>query len=425
LRILVLSASIPFPPISGGKLRTYHLMRALSRRHDLTLVGFTYGEQAGAPTIRVRVVPVPWEPPPLYQQMNGSDAAAAQRAADRLNRDGDDPWCVNWADSSAMETAIRRLCEEDFDMVLVEGTPMARFPQVLPDDVPRVLDFFDVYTRMRLRNDGSDAAAFEAERTRRFERGAALQCDLCLAVSEEEAAAVKELLGVEHVRVVPNGVDTARFTPAASDPDPASLLFVGTLSYRPNSEGVGHFAKRILPRIHDEVPEAVLHVVGVDPPHEVTALAGERVAVQGMVPDVLPYYHRAAVVVVPLLSGGGTKIKVLEAAACGKAIVATTVGVDGLPFRDGEDLVVADSDEDFARAVASLLNDGARRGALGTNARLAALDFDWEAIGNRFRQLIESVCDERTAKRSPRSTLRSWSLASGAAGDQRGQTHER
>lgn len=422
MRILVLSASIPFPPISGGKLRTYHLMRALSRRHDLTLVGFTYGEPASAPTIPVRVVAVPWEPPPLYQQMNSSDAAAAQRAADRLNRDGDDPWCASWAESAAMESAIQRLCEEDFDVVLVEGTAMARFLPVLPDRVPRVLDFFDVYTRMKLRNDGSQAAAFEAERTRRFERAAALECDLCIAVSEEEAAAVKELLGVDHVRVVPNGVDTAHFTPAASDPDPASLLFVGTLSYRPNSEGVKHFAKRILPRIHQEIPEAVLHVVGVDPPREVKALAGENVVVHGMVPDVLPHYQRAAVVVVPLLSGGGTKIKVLEAAACGKAIVATSVGVDGLPFRAGEDLVVADSDDDFASAAASLLKNGARRRTLGANARRAALDFDCEAMGDRACQFIESVCEARTSKRSFRKPLRSCSGAS--AGDQREQAHE-
>ena len=221
----MLSASIPFPPIGGGKLRTYHLLRALSRRHDLTLIGFTYGEQANEPTFPVRVVAVPWKQPTLYEQMYGPDSVAATRAADLLNRGADEPWCVNWPESAAMEEAIHCLSRDDFDLVLIEGTPMARFLHVLPDAVPRVLDFFDVYTRMNLRRSDSDAAAFEAERTRRFERAAARQCDLCLTVSETEAAAAKDLLGIDHVQVVPNGVDTAYFSPTGSEPEPTFLLY--------------------------------------------------------------------------------------------------------------------------------------------------------------------------------------------------------
>src|SRR5258708_36174014 len=110
--------------------------------------------------------------------------------------------------------------------------------------------------------DGTEAGAREAERTRRFERTAALRCDLCLAVSEEEPSAVRELLGVEHVDVVSNGVDTSFFTSANSVPEKASLLFTGTMSYRPNAEAVKDFVGRVLPLILRELSEAKLHVVG-------------------------------------------------------------------------------------------------------------------------------------------------------------------
>jgi len=401
VRILVLSTAIPFPPVGGGKARTYHLLRALARSHELTLAGFTYGEEPGLAPYPARVVPVPWEAPPLYRQMTDSDAVAARRAAELLGRESNEPWSVSWAASDAMDASVRWLAQDTFDLVLLEGTPMARFLPALPPDTPRVLDFMDVYTRMAVREaQGEDAAEDrlrEAERMRRFERQAAMQCDRCLTVSDQEAAAARELLGVNHVEVVPNGVDTAFFTPAADEPEGASLLFTGSMSYRPNSEAVRHFARSIWPLILREVPEATLHVVGTDPPQDVIALNCGNVVVHGFVPDMRPHYRSAAVVVAPLLRGGGTKLKVLEAAASGKAIVTTSVGVEGLPFRDGDDLIVADSDADFTRAVVDLVKDGERRRRLGGQARRVSLHHDWKRIGERICRIVEAVFSERAA----------------------------
>ena len=397
MRILVLSTAIPFPPVSGGKLRTYHLLRGLCRFHEVTLIGFTYGKQPGVPPFPVRVIAVPWEWPPLYVQMNEGNATMAQLAADELGSDAGEPWCVNWADSNAMAATVQRIGREHFDLVFLAGSPMARFLPLLPSDAPKVLDFMDVYTRMALRQaagkEGNEAeiAAREAERTRRFERAAAVRCDVCLAVSEDEAAAVRQLLGVAHVDVVSNGVDTSFFTPANGEPEMASLLFTGTMSYRPNAEAVQEFVGRILPLILKEVGDAKLHVVGDAPPESVTALAGRNVIVHGFVPDMRVYHERAAVVVVPLLRGGGTKLKVLEAAAMGKAIVTTSVGVDGLPFRDGEDVIVTDAPADFARAVVLAAGDSGLRRKLGESARRLSLQFDWNRIEQRLCQIVEAL----------------------------------
>ena len=397
MRILVLSAAIPFPPISGGKLRTYHLLRALSRAHELTLVGFTYGETPGMPPFPVRVIAVPWESPPLYRQMTDGNAAMAQQAADQLVSVTGEPWCVSWAESAAMTTTVQRIARDSIDLVLLAGTPMARFLPALPSDTPRVLDFMDVYTRMALRQteakqgEEAAAAAREAERVRRFEREAAIRCDRCLAVSEEETSAVRELFGVAHVDTVPNGVDTSFFRPSDEEPESGCLLFTGTMSYRPNAEAVQHFVSNVLPLIVRELPEAKLHVVGDAPPQEVAALAGQHVVVHGFVPDMRVYHRRAAVVVVPLLRGGGTKLKVLEAAAMGKAIVTTSIGADGLAFRNGEEVVVADGPPDFARAVVSLANDPEQQRRLGASAHSASLQYDWDRIGDRFIQIVDAL----------------------------------
>jgi glycosyltransferase involved in cell wall biosynthesis len=397
VRILAISTAIPFPPLSGGKLRTCHLLRALSGSHTLTLVGFTYGEQPSPPSYPVRVVGVPWEPPPLYRQMHEGDAALAQRAADQLGGQTAEPWCVSWAESAAMADRLRHLAREPFDLVLLAGTPMARYLSVLPAETPKVLDFMDVYTRMALRQmsikqgQEAEAATREAERTRRFERVAALGCDQCLAVSEDEASSARELLGTAQVEVVPNGVDTSFFCPTNHEPDRAFLLFTGTMSYRPNAEAVRYFAASILPLVLRDMPNVQLHVVGDAPPKEVTALAGPNIVVHGFVPDMREYHRQAAVVVVPLQRGGGTKLKILEAASMGKAIVTTSVGVDGLPFQNGNELIVADAPEAFARAVTMLAHNREQQRILGARARRLSLQYDWRTIGERFCQIIERV----------------------------------
>jgi glycosyltransferase involved in cell wall biosynthesis len=397
VRILALSTAIPFPPTSGGKLRTYHLLRALARRNEVTLAGFTYGEEPAIAPFPARIFSVPWTAPPLYQQMTQGDTSSSQAAADQLSNELHEPWCVNWADSAEFEALIQYLSRDRFDLVLLEGTPMARFLPVLPPDVPRILDFMDVYSRMAQRqldvtNDVDHAAAEqELARTIRFERAAAAQCDACLAVSAQESLAATNMLGAERVEVVPNGVDTNYFRPSSDETKHATLLFTGAMSYRPNSEAVVGFVREILPLVLQDLPKAILHVVGSAPPREVTSLESRNVTVHGFVADMRPYHRRSSVVVVPLLRGGGTKLKVLEAAAMGKAIVTTSIGVEGLPFRDSEELIVADSPETFARAVVRLVRDDGKRRKLGERARDIALGFDWEIIGDRLCRIVEAV----------------------------------
>jgi glycosyltransferase involved in cell wall biosynthesis len=134
-----------------------------------------------------------------------------------------------------------------------------------------------------------------------------------------------------------------------------------------------------------------LHYFGAAPPPRLTALATASVVVQGEVDDIRPFLARAAVVVVPIRAGGGTRVKVLEAGAAGKAMVSTPLGVEGLAFENGRDVLLAESAESFAQAVVGLLSDATRRATLGSAARQTASRYAWPAIGTSFRHILEDI----------------------------------
>jgi glycosyltransferase involved in cell wall biosynthesis len=204
------------------------------------------------------------------------------------------------------------------------------------------------------------------------------------------------------VDVVPNGVATADIGPAAGPPpEPATLVFTGTMAYPPNREAALWFAARVWPRVVERRPDARLLVVGRDPTDDVRALAAadERIEVTGGVPLVMPYYERAGVVVAPVRSGGGTRLKVLEALASARPLVSTSVGCEGIDVTPGEHLLVEDDPQRFADAVVALIEDPARARALGEAGRERAVErYDWSALGG----LLEAVY-ERAGEASTRS----------------------
>ena len=397
MRILTLALGVPFPPIGGGLTRTFHLLKALAAEHDVTLAAFTYGEAHEDPPYPLRLETVPWEWSEAYREMTGADADAARRAYQRLTYGDSEPWFASVMDPAAMEEVLARLLAVPPDLVLLEGTPLARFLPGLPAAVPCVLDLFDVHSVMARRAldeasaEDRPAASREAERTLAFERLAVARCAACLTVSERDAADARTLLGATTVHVVPNGVDTAYFAPSAGSAEAGTLLFTGRMSYQPNADAAIDFARNVLPLVQRECPDVRFHIVGAAPPPEVTALGSAAVIVHGRVDDVRPHFRAAEVVVVPVRTGGGTRLKVLEAAASGKAIVSTSLGTQGLAFEDGRDLLVADSVPAFAAAVVTLLRDPARREVLGISARAAVRQYDWMAIGEKLRSALDRL----------------------------------
>jgi glycosyltransferase involved in cell wall biosynthesis len=224
-----------------------------------------------------------------------------------------------------------------------------------------------------------------------------------VVVSEEDLRVHRECYGVTRVSAVPTGVDLDYFRPnPGGDYTPRELVFTGSMDWFPNEDAIVHFAHEVLPRIHKAVPDVTLTIVGRNPPPRVRALA-ERdpsVRVTGGVPDVRPYLERAALFVVPLRIGGGTRLKIYEAMAMGRPVVSTSIGAEGLPLRDGLDLRLADGDEPFAAAVIELLEQPLKAQMIAMRgAQRVRSEFGWEHAAEAFAR----VCDEVAGERSERA----------------------
>jgi glycosyltransferase involved in cell wall biosynthesis len=235
-------------------------------------------------------------------------------------------------------------------------------------------------------------------RLRRYERRACEVADRVVAVSEVDAEVLRRLSpGLDPI-VVPNGVDMEFYTtPVAplageSGPKEEDLVFTAKMDFRPNVDAVLWFAQEVFPLIRRESSETRLWVVGKNPHPRLAPLAGDpAVVLTGWVEDVRPYIAEAAVYIVPLRIGGGTRLKVLEAMAMGKAIVSTALGCEGFDLVPGQELVVADTPSEFAAAVLALLRDPERRARLGrAGRRLASSRYDWRVLVPRLERVYET-----------------------------------
>jgi glycosyltransferase involved in cell wall biosynthesis len=226
-------------------------------------------------------------------------------------------------------------------------------------------------------------------RLRRFEQALARHADAVIAVSPEEAAIVRALAPTTRVVVAPNGVDADAVAPS---PPGDAALFVGLLSYAPNRDAMTWFAREVAPRLGTDSPEVL--VAGREPGPELEALAGvvPRLRLLGFVPDLAPLYARAGVFVNPMRGGGGTRLKVLEAMAAGKAVISTSIGAEGLALTPGRDVIVADTAAEFAAAVRSLLANRAQAARLGQAARaLVEARYRWELCAAPIEDLYASL----------------------------------
>lgn len=384
MRVLVVTADVPWPCVGGARTRNAHLVQALLPQHDVEVLALRWDDKPAAAPAGVALQTIPWTLPPLHAAADDGDEAAWTA----LYAAGAEPYGVSYYDSPAMEDAVAQTCSRRRpDVAVFTETAAARFRHRLPEGVPFVLDLHDVHSVKQARHGDYD----QATRVRVFEAAAAADAAVTVCVSPLEASAARAFLGAARVEVVPNGVDTRRFIPADGAGDSDRLVFTGSLHTRENVEAMVWFVEQVLPRVLSRRPRVRLDVVGSRPADDVRRLHGGAVAVHADVPDTVPYLHAAGVAVVPLLHGGGTRLKVLEAAASGRAVVTTPVGVEGLPLRGGEEVVLADDADAFAEAVLRLCADPAERVRLSAAALGTAASYDWRLIGATWRSVVESV----------------------------------
>lgn len=402
MNILWLNAGLLLPLDKGGKLRTWHLMRHLARRHDVSYLSFIDPSQTPADLEGMREVASHLVTIPRTDSPKGSLRFYADAAGYLLDRV---PYAVAKYRSADYRSDIDRLLRERrFDAVVCDFLPpVVNLPDSLP--CPAILFTHNVEAeiwRRHSENATNPVARLllrqQWGRMRAFERGALARFDLVLAVSDVDRQTFARLYPdalKTPAHVVQTGVDTNYFAPVTERPPRRShLVFTGSMDWLPNEDGMQYFVREILPRIRQVEPETTLSIIGRSPTPAVKRLADVAgVEVTGRVDDVRPHIADGSIYVVPLRIGGGTRLKIFEAMAMGKAVVSTTVGAEGLPVTPGHDIVIADEPVRFAQAVVHLIRDDQLRRRIQTEARRLVVNrYDWSAVAQDFEDALAKVC---------------------------------
>jgi len=402
MRILWLKSDLLLPLDKGGKLRTWHLLRHLARRHDITYLAFAAPDEPRANVDGMREVAravhvVRRTDPPKGSIRFYVDALL--HLLDPL------PYAAGKYRSPAFAARIESLLREsEFDLIVCDFlVPAVNLPRRLP--CPAVLFTHNVESEIWRRHAETQSGFVrrllyrtQHRRMVRFERRTIARFDGVLAVSAADRDTIERLYpgaAREPAAVIPTGVDTEFFAPAPSAAESRSLVFTGSMDWLPNEDAMLHFCRDVLPLIREKEPAATLAIVGRAPTPAVARLARSAgVTVTGRVDDVRPHVRDAAVYVVPLRIGGGTRLKIFEAMAMGKAIVSTAVGAEGLPVADGEHLLLADEPHAFADAVVRLLRDIDKRRSLETAARRLMVErYDWSAVAGDLDRALAHVAN--------------------------------
>lgn len=391
------------PLDTGGKIRSAHLYRGLAKHHQLTHFTSFECPPEGDPHDAMRasgfyhdVVSVP-----LQAHTKGTLQDKLGFLCYLLTS----PY--GYSQYRYLQKHVRAVLDglvrkNQYDLILCDFSQPAPF---LPWDVPVPKVIFThnveglIWKRQAEVAQGfvnRFACQREYLRQQAVERRFLPKADHVLAVSEVDKATFAKYMPPEQITVIPTGVDVDFFQPSGSAPEPLDIVFTGSMDWPPNEAGMLWFVEKILPLIHREIPEARVWVVGRRPTQAIQALGEqhEKVEITGTVDDIRPYLHRGSVYIVPLLSGSGTRIKIFEAMAAGKAVVSTQIGAEGLDVTDGEDIILADEPQAFAEAVIHLMRNEAARKRLEQAARKLVVErFAWPRVVDFFTGVLEGVVE--------------------------------
>jgi sugar transferase (PEP-CTERM/EpsH1 system associated) len=409
MRLLWLKSDLLLPLDKGGKLRSWHLLRRLAARHDITYLAFTAPDTPKADVDGMREVAADVQTVVRSDPAKGSFrfyADAAMHLVDPL------PYAVGKYRSAAFRRRLDDLLKERaFDLIVCDFLfPAVNLPDRLP--CPAVIFTHNVESEIWRRYAATATTplsrrlySIQYARMLRYEERALRRFDGVLAVSSADRSTFARLYpGAVHgpVHVVPTGVDTEYFTAPPSDPRSRKLVFTGSMDWLPNEDAMLFFCREVLPRVREAEPAVTLSIVGRVPTPAVSRLAADTgVEVTGRVDDVRPYVRDAAVYVVPLRIGGGTRLKIFEAMAMGRAVVSTAIGAEGLPVTSGEHLVIADEPDAFARETVRLLREVERRRRIEAAARTLVADrYDWSAVAGELETALAHIA-ARTRESAP------------------------
>ena len=394
MKLLWVKTDFLHPTTRGGQIRTLELLRCLHRKHEIHYIAFN---DPNSPEGLERAGEYCSKAYPIDSKVVDKESPAflVELFVGLFSRM---PVAVRRYHSARMRAQVERLMQREvFDHIVCDFL----FPAPnLPDLTSCVLFQHNVEAIIwKRRTDHAPGplhrqyVKLQADRMLRYEGEVCRRVRKVIAVSEPDAVLMQEWYGVKRVEAVPTGVDADYFQARTPVPPAADLVFVGSLDWAPNIDGIDWFQREVLPLILRRKPDCSVAIVGRKPPRVIQELRSRYPGVQvtGTVPDVRPWLWGSKVSIVPLRVGGGTRLKIFEAMAAGIPVVSTTIGAEGLGARDGDTIRIADTPEDFAAACITLLDDAAERERLRDQAlQMVTEKYSWEAVASAFEKLLIS-----------------------------------
>lgn len=388
MRILYISARLPYPLYKGDKLRGYYQIKYLCKRHSIVLLSFIesqeqlrYLSQLGKFCDHVETV---------LLSRNRSFLNVAFSFFSKI------PLQVNYFRSSQMRKKVKWLLQtESFDLVHLQSIYVAPY-LIRSNNIPRVIDLVDarsITMKRRFKRERlllKPIFYLEWQRVKNYELDVCANFNQVIVVSEAEKEAIQTEvpIAVNH-----NGVDTEIFSFVSEGREPSTLVFTGNMGYFPNVDAVIYFTQEILPIVKKRIPSVKFYIVGANPARKIQRLgARQHIVVTGLVEDIHRYLKKATLSVCPMRAGSGIQNKILEAMATGTPVVATDYAIGGIRVTHGQDIMVANKPTEFAGRVIELLNNQELRQKMSRNARrLVEENYSWKSSIQQLEKIYQAA----------------------------------
>ena len=409
MNILWLSHLIPYPPKGGVLQRSHYLLKEVSKFHNIDLLAFNQvdlmqplfksvdaGITEATEELEKYCNQIQFFDIPCDRYFFGKHLLAIKSLFTK------DPYNINWLKSDEYKSAITQLIyKKHYDAIHFDCISLIPYLD-LAGSIPVVLDHHNIESHMLLRRADKESSKIKAwyyrqegKRLKEYEKKACPNVSLNITCSKMDTVRLLDIASKSKCEDIPNGVDEEYFYPVEKRKPEHRLLFVGTLSWYPNSDAVHFIAQRIWPILKQD--NIIIDIVGANPPQAALKLADNEAnfKVHGFVDDVRDYFTEASIFICPISDGGGTKLKVLDAMAMGKAIIAHPIACEGIEVEDGLNIVFAESPEDYVKQVKIILSDDHFRLSLGNHARtLVEEKYTYKAIAKKLAMSYEALCSQ-------------------------------
>ena len=401
MKVLFLISQLPYPPDTGAKARSYNLIRELSSRHEIYLI--TFGDPRKE-KVKIRDMEKYCRQVEVVTHLDYSSFAKKYTSL-FVNLFSPFPYTVKKYYSARMEERISSLIKrEGFGLIHCDSLQVSLNLLNIsppPDKLLTEHNVESIILKRYYEKEGNFLKKMyvylQWRKLKRYEESACQKFKGCVAVSDEDKRILEKMSSRNDIAVVSNGVDCSYFIPSTEKIKNNGLVFTGSMDWLPNEDAMLYFISEIYPRIKFDIPEVCLTIAGKNPSQTLLNLGkrDDSINVTGIVEDIRPYIAQAALCIVPLRIGSGTRLKIMEAMAMGKPIVSTSIGSEGIGVNPGRDIILADDPVKFAQKVVELLRDPSLCRRLGkAGKRLAEERYDWKSIAGNLDQVWKNVAKD-------------------------------